>query len=54
MKRIILALTFIAVALAFTPTADAFHHGRGCGKRGLRAVGKVATAPVRLLKKLCH
>lgn len=52
MKRIIIAITFIAVALAFTPSADAFHHGRG--KRGLKAAGKVLKAPVRLLKKLCH
>lgn len=53
MNRIILTLTFIALALAFTPSADAFH-GHGRGKRGLKAAGKVLKAPVRLLKKLCH
>lgn len=52
MNRIIITLTFIALALAFTPSAEAFHHGKG--KRGLKAAGKVAKAPVRLLKKLCH
>lgn len=51
MNRIIIAITFIALALAFTPSSDACH---GKGKRGLRAVGKVATAPVRLLKRACH
>lgn len=41
MKRIIIAITFIALALAFTPTADAFHHGAG-KRKPLRKAGKAA------------
>lgn len=52
MKRIIVAIIALAMLAAFTPSAEAFHHGRG--KKGAKAAVKVATAPVRLLKKLCH
>jgi len=44
MKRIVIALTFIALALAFTPSADAFHHGGGKRKplrKGLKAAAKL-------------
>lgn len=54
MQRLIIATLFAALAFAFTPSAEAFHGRRGRAKRGLRPVGKVVTAPVRLLKRACH
>lgn len=42
-RLIIIALTFIALAFAFTPSADACHHGGGRKpiRKGLKAAAKL-------------